>query len=288
MLQRTSQSLISLLLTLFFGGVIAATMVRFAPGFGLDERLLDPRLSTSSKYAIEHSYVMEKSLPSYYIGYLNAVAHGDLGISHAFDKPVTELIRERYRPTVRAIVCSLVFAWFTGFSVAICTAFLRNKSLNFAATILTAIFLSLPAAVIAIALLLWRLPATLAVGVLLFPKVYRYTHNLLVKSAEEPHILMAYAKGLAPWRLFLWHMLPSVVPQLAALFGATLSVALTAVIPVEAVSDVPGLGQLAWQAALARDLPLLLGLTMLISLITVVVNNLAGLVRMQPVLVRPS
>jgi len=288
MLQRTYHSLISLLLTLFIGGFIAATMVRYAPGFGIDERLLDPRLSASSKEAIGHSYAMEKSLPAYYLGYLNAVVHGDLGISHAFDKPVTELIHERYRPTIRELTFSLAFAWIAGFGAALCTAFIRNTTLTVAATVLAAVFLSLPAAVIAIALLLWKQPATLAVGFLLFPKVYRYTHNLLVKSAGEPHILMAHAKGLAPWRLFLWHMMPSVLPQLAALFGATLSVALTAVIPVEAVSDIPGLGQLAWQAALARDLPLLLGLTMLITLVTVVVNNLAGLVRSQTVLVRPS
>jgi peptide/nickel transport system permease protein len=288
MLQRTFHGLVSLILTLFLGGLIAATMVRYAPGFGVDERLLDPRLSTTSKEAIEHSYAMEKSLPAYYMGYMNALIHGDLGISHAFDKPVTELIRDRYRPTIRAICYSLTFAWLSGFGAAVITVFNRNKVLNVTATFLTAILLSMPAAVIAIALLLWKQPATLAVGFLLLPKVYRYTHNLLAKSASETHILMAHAKGLPPWRLFVWHMMPGVLPQLAALLGATLSVALTAVIPVEAVSDVPGLGQLAWQAALARDLPLLLGLTMLITLITVVVNNLAGLVRIQPVLVRPS
>jgi ABC-type dipeptide/oligopeptide/nickel transport system permease component len=41
-----------------------------------------------------------------------------------------------------------------------------------------------------------------------------------------------------------------------------------AAIPIEAICDVPGLGRLAWQSALARDLPVLVNLTMLIALVT--------------------
>jgi ABC-type dipeptide/oligopeptide/nickel transport system permease component len=41
-----------------------------------------------------------------------------------------------------------------------------------------------------------------------------------------------------------------------------------AIIPIEAICDAPGLGRLAWQAALSRDLPLLVDLTMLIALTT--------------------
>ena len=37
---------------------------------------------------------------------------------------------------------------------------------------------------------------------------------------------------------------------------------------MEAICDIPGLGRLAWQAATARDLPLLVNLTMLIAIVT--------------------
>jgi peptide/nickel transport system permease protein len=55
---------------------------------------------------------------------------------------------------------------------------------------------------------------------------------------------------------------------LLALAAASISMAIGAAIPVEAICDVPGLGRLAWQAAVARDLPLLINLTMLIALVT--------------------
>jgi peptide/nickel transport system permease protein len=45
------------------------------------------------------------------------------------------------------------------------------------------------------------------------------------------------------------------------------SVAFGAAIPIEVLCDSPGLGQLAWQAALKRDLPLLVDITLLVALV---------------------
>jgi ABC-type dipeptide/oligopeptide/nickel transport system permease component len=49
--------------------------------------------------------------------------------------------------------------------------------------------------------------------------------------------------------------------------------ALGACIPVEVLCDLPGIGQLAWKAALSRDLPVLVNLTMLVTLVTLVANT---------------
>jgi peptide/nickel transport system permease protein len=79
---------------------------------------------------------------------------------------------------------------------------------------------------------------------------------------------MARVRGIAEWRILAAHVLPSTAPQMFALAGASACMAIGAAIPVEAICDVPGLGRLAWQAAMARDLPLLVNLTMLIALAT--------------------
>ena len=57
-----------------------------------------------------------------------------------------------------------------------------------------------------------------------------------------------------------------------AVAGISVSIALGAAIPVEALCGIAGIGQLAWQAALGRDLPLLLNLTLLVTLATLVAN----------------
>ena len=40
-----------------------------------------------------------------------------------------------------------------------------------------------------------------------------------------------------------------------------------------ALCGLPGIGQLAWQAALSRDLPLLVNLTVLVTLVTLLANS---------------
>ncbi|MGB7642625.1 MAG: ABC transporter permease subunit, partial [Terriglobales bacterium] len=66
---------------------------------------------------------------------------------------------------------------------------------------------------------------------------------------------------------------PVAGPQLIALAGVTISLALGASIPVESLCGLPGVGQLAWQAALSRDLPLLVNLTVLVTLVTLLANS---------------
>jgi peptide/nickel transport system permease protein len=92
-----------------------------------------------------------------------------------------------------------------------------------------------------------------------------------------PHILTAKARGIAGVRILCWHVFPNIAGPMLALAGVTVSMALGAAIPVEVVCDYPGIGQLAWKAALARDVPLLVSLTLIIAVVTVVANSFSDL-----------
>jgi peptide/nickel transport system permease protein len=79
-------------------------------------------------------------------------------------------------------------------------------------------------------------------------------------------------------RILFWHVVPTVAPQLLALAGVSVSMAVGAAIPVEALCGLPGVGQLAWQAAMARDLPLLVNITLLVTLVTLLANSGADVI----------
>src|SRR5947207_14285117 len=89
---------------------------------------------------------------------------------------------------------------------------------------------------------------------------------------------MARARGLSGRGVFCWHVIPSALAPLLALGGVSVSLAFGASIPVEALADSPGVGQLAWRAALGRDIPVLVAVTLLLTVITVVANLVADLV----------
>ena len=112
-------------------------------------------------------------------------------------------------------------------------------------TVGSGLFLCLPAAVLALLFVYLGAPAPLGVAAVIFPRVFRYTRNLFVEASVRPHVTTARAKGLGRARILLWHILPCIAPELIALVGASLSMAFTAAIPVEAICDSPGIGQLA-------------------------------------------
>ena len=62
---------------------------------------------------------------------------------------------------------------------------------------------------------------------------------------------------------------------LLALAGVSVSISFGAAIPVEALCDLPGVGQLAWKAAMARDLPLLVTIAFLVIAMTQISNTVA-------------
>ena len=78
---------------------------------------------------------------------------------------------------------------------------------------------------------------------------------------------------VSPARILLRHVLPVSGPQFLALAGISVSMAFGACIPVETLCDLPGIGQLAWKAAMARDLPVLICLTMMLTAITQLCNS---------------
>jgi peptide/nickel transport system permease protein len=172
----------------------------------------------------------------------------------------------------------LLLSWAAAMAFALSAAWLRVAAYDAFTTVLSGTFLCIPAAVLALLSVLWNVPGALAIGLIVFPRVYRYARNLLAKTYSLPHIIMARAKGLSELRILFWHVVPIVAPQLLALAGVSVSIAIGAAIPVEALCGLAGVGQLAWQAALARDLPLLVNITVLVTLVTLLANSGADVI----------
>src|SRR5712671_6433985 len=93
------------------GAVLSATLVRFAPGYGVQERELDPRWSAQSIEALRQQQPLHEGLPMYYLRYVSALAHGDFGESDSLKRPVRDLLRQRLPVTGNSVVRGLAVAW---------------------------------------------------------------------------------------------------------------------------------------------------------------------------------
>jgi peptide/nickel transport system permease protein len=269
---------VTMLATVLLGGFLSATLVRLAPGFDADEQQLDPHLSAQSLRAMREARHLDHNVLRFYFSYMKSAAHGELGTSLSLGQPVRTLLHDRAPLTLRLMTMGLGLAWLLTLTLALTAAWLRLSVYDTLTTVLSGILLCVPAAVLALLSVLWNVPGSLAIALIVFPRTYRYTRNMLTKAYSLPHLITARAKGLGEGRILFWHVLPVVAPQLLAVAGVSVSMAVGAAIPVEALCGLAGIGQLAWQAALARDLPLLVNITVLVTLVTLLANSGADVI----------
>ena len=264
---------LALVATVLLSGLLSAVLVRLAPGFNADEQQLDSHLNTESLRALREARTGQNNILSFYIHSMERAFHGDLGTSLSLGQPVSALLRQRAPLTLRLIGWGLLLSWSMALALALSAAWIEASAYDALTTTISGLFLCLPAAVLALLSVLWNVPGSTVIALIVFPRLYRYARNMLAKAYEMPHIVTARAKGLGGLRIMFWHVVPVIGPQLLAVAGVSVSIAIGAAIPVEALCGLAGVGQLAWQAALARDLPLLINVTILVTLATMLANS---------------
>jgi ABC-type dipeptide/oligopeptide/nickel transport system permease component len=261
-----------MLAVVLVGGMISASLVRFSPGFGVDERELDSRLTAESIGAIKLSHASEKNVIAFYTKFVYDMFCGKFGTSRTFDRPIAELMRERLGNSLHSMSYALSITWLVVLLTCASLTIIRNWIADLISSILAGALLAVPAAMIAFWSAATGHGPSLALIFVLAPTLFRYVRNILERSFRKPHVLAARAKGINNVRLLVWHLLPTACPQILGLVGVSVSMAFGALIPIEYLCDSPGIGQLALLAALGRDLPLLIDLTLAVTIGTLFAN----------------
>jgi peptide/nickel transport system permease protein len=274
-IRRMLGTLGSALLVLLLGGFLGVTLIRHAPGFGIDSSELDPRFSEQTRQEIRLSREVESNPLVFYWRYLQRLTRGELGTSHSLNRPVGELLAQRWPTTLRNVGLGLACGWLLSLALALPFGLRGGGAYDLFASGTASLLLCIPSGLVALGFLYLDGPVYLAIGLTILPKIFRFARNLLVETAAAPHVLLAEAKGLRPLRVLVFHVLPPLAAPLLSLAGVSVAMALAAAIPMEAICDSPGLGQLAWQAAMGRDLDLLVILTLAVTAITVLANSFA-------------
>ncbi len=276
-LQRLASSLISLACVVLAGGFLAAALVRYSPGFdSIPEDLT--HISPTALQVLKDERARENSLPRFYARYLADALHGDLGISESLKQPVSELIRDRAPLTAQLILFGTAGGWLLGGLLAWLSVWTRRPILEAIAFSTSGLLLAVPPAVLALAFFFYEAPLAVALSLALLPRVFGTMRAVLDDCYVSPALLAARSRGVGPLVIATRYVLRSAAPQLIALLGVALVLAFGSAIPIEALCGVPGLGALALQAAIARDMPLLCGLALLITFFVTFIHAAGDLV----------
>ncbi|MEM3507077.1 MAG: ABC transporter permease, partial [Candidatus Bathyarchaeia archaeon] len=91
--------------------------------------------------------------------------------------------------------------------------------------------------------------------------------NLMIETLYEDYIMVAKAKGVPEKKIIYGHALKSTAPPIITIMALSLSSSLGGAIITEAVFDWPGLGRLYWEAISVLDVPVIIGLTYVTTLV---------------------
>src|SRR5258708_13682166 len=97
--------------SLLLAGFLGALLIRQAPGYGVDEREMDPRLRRETVESIRKSAGNHQNIFHFYAQYLTHLAQGDLGMSRSLGQPVRDLLRDRLPVPSRSLPAGFSATW---------------------------------------------------------------------------------------------------------------------------------------------------------------------------------
>jgi peptide/nickel transport system permease protein len=285
---RVGKRLATGALTLLLVTGLVFGLIQLSPGTPLEagDDGLEP-LTAADRAALEAYYGFDRPLPTQYLAWLGKLARGDLGESIRDRRPVAEKIAERLPVTLS--LNGLALLLILGLAVPIGAAAALNPGSLADRWSGTATYLLYAIPVFWAALLLQRLFAVnlgwlplygsggragvpsaanlvlpvicLTYGGLAY--VSRFVRANLLDSAQAEAVLSARARGLGRTTILVRHGFKLAAVPLLTLAGFLLPALFAGSVIVESVFQLPGLGWLFLDAAYQRDVPVLLGVTLI-------------------------
>lgn len=240
-------------------------------------------------------YGLDQPLWVQYGQYLARLAQGDLGESYRLRIPVLQVIGSQLGATVQLSLAAAALSIILAVTCAVLTAN-RPRWVRSLVSGTELVLSSAPSFVIGIVLLLlfsfgWHLlpPSgsnswqalilpSLALALPIAAVLTQVLRQELEDILEQPFIAMARARGMSETGVRLKHALRHALVPLVTLSGFVFASLLGGAVIIEMLFARQGIGRLMLDAAVTKDMPLLLGITLLAAAIYVVVNFLVDLI----------
>lgn len=289
-MKRVLGRLLSMIPVLLGVMLLIFIMLRVVPGDPVSI-LLGEHYSQETVERLTRAMNLDKPLFEQFVSYVAGALRGDLGVSYAMKRPVTELILRAFPYTLKLTVLALIFAWGIGLTTGIIAAITKNKAPDrifmafslagvsmpiFMAALILQYFLAYKLKLVPVtsngSLVSMILPA-IALGWNSAGSVARMTRSSLIDVMMSDYIDTARAKGLTRSAVIFRHALKNSMLPVITMMTLQLSSMLSGAVVTESVFAIPGIGRLATDAIQNRDMPLLQG-TILFTTILVMLGNL--------------
>ncbi len=286
-------------------------LLKLAPGDTVDA-LLAQMGGADAKVAadLRSFYGLDMSVAAQLGNYLWRLVRFDLGFSAIYGKPVATVIIERLPATLLLMISALSFAFFFGLVLGVLAARRVNRWPDTLISTVGLIFYATPSfwfglmAIVVFSVYLQWLPAggfedittgysglartldiarhlllpTLTLGLIFLAIYLRIMRASMLEVLNLDFVRTARSKGLDETRIVTRHVLRNALLPMVTLIGLQAGTMLGGSVVVESVFSLPGLGRLAYEAVVQRDLNTLLGIVFISALLVIIINFLVDLV----------
>jgi oligopeptide transport system permease protein len=293
--------MLSFLVKRFFHGLVVLWVVstvtflllRLAPGGPFDrERRLPPEVLAN----IEAKYHLNDTLTTQYFRYLTGMARGDFGPSYKYlDRGVKEIIGDTLPTSALLGGLAIVFALALALPAGLFAGYHRNSLADRYCMLFATLGISVPHFILG-ALLIWVVgvkldwfPAgrwddwssvvlpTITLGAAPAAYLAALMRSTIMETLSEDFIRTARAKGLTENLVVLKHALKNSLIPILTVMGPLTAALLTGSFVVEYVFAIPGMGRFFITAVTDRDYPLIMGVTLVYTVLLVVANLIVDL-----------
>lgn len=296
------------LATIFVAITLNFFLFRVLPGSAVTSLARVPHASSALRRALEREFGLDKPKWQQYVLYLRELAQGNMGISFANHRPVSENLRTALVNTLPMAGLGTAIAILIGTSTGVLSAWRRGTKLDQLSTNTAIAFYSFPTQWLALVLLIylsgvlpshgmrndflinptfWERTRDLLAHTILPSLTFALTlygeYTLIVRSAMletlgEDYILTARAKGLPQRTIITRHALRNAMLPTTTLIALSLGYIVAGAILIETVYSWPGIGNAVYQAVTQRDYPMLQGAFLVLTVSVVLCNFVADLI----------
>lgn len=232
-----------------------------------------------------------------YTDYWWGMLHGNLGLSFRNDRPVVELIFERYPATLELAIAALLIAITIAIPLGVVAGTHKGTLIDNLASVVALLGISLPSFVIGPMLVYvfavklgWLAPSgrfewsdivlpAFTLGAALSAILTRMVRSSVIEELGEDYVRTARAKGLSERKVIYKHVLKNGLIPVVTILGLQLGVLLAGAIITEKIFGWPGIGLLLVEDGIGkRDYRVVQGCVLLISVTYIVANTLTDTV----------
>ena len=291
------------LLSLFVISLIIAFVVELLPG-DLAEAILGQGATPETVRVFRAELGLDKPAHLRYLDWLAGMVSGDMGVSLANKREISELVGVRLSNTLFLGGFAAAIAVPLSLLLGILAALYRNSFYDRVVNVFTLTSISFPEFFVAYILILFfavkfgwfpgisNISTDLSIGDKLFRSLLpaatltlvvvahmmRMTRAAIINLLASPYIEMARLKGIRPTKIIIRHALPNALAPIVNVIAINLAYLVVGVVVVEVVFVYPGLGQLMVDSVSKRDVPVVQACSMIFATVYILLNLSADII----------